>query len=145
MGKHMGALNTDNLFAKMMGGITEPAAAAPDTLPKQKRDSAKAKESADKLPVTDTAVRIHQEADAAARKLLRAKPKPFRYEAGQPGDERIKRSYFITARLAMALEDRSIKEKRKGMSGELSDIVQAALTEYLADELEAGADFWAER
>ncbi len=44
--------------------------------------------------------------------------------------------------LILALEERGIREKRKGGSGELSAIVREALREYLADELKDTAGFW---
>ena len=75
------------------------------------------------------------------RKLTRAISQPYRYDSKKP-DALVKRSYFMSGDLILALEERGIREKRKGGSGELSAIVREALREYLADELKDTAGFW---
>ena len=134
MAKKMGNLDTEKMYAQMFGGtVAEPEKAEP----KQAKAPAQKTKPA-RFPPSNEATRI---TIGANQKMTRAVAQPYRYDSSKP-DEIVKRSYFMTGDLILALEERSIREKRKGGSGELSSIVRDALREYLADELRDTAQFW---
>lgn len=151
MAKKLGSLDTNKMYASLFGGPQEAAEEQKPEKESEKRLEAETQEelkASTKLPsVAQKPSKIPPSMEAIGleekprRKLTRAISQPYRYDSKKP-DELVKRSYFMSGDLILALEERGIREKRKGGSGELSAIVREALREYLADELKDTAGFW---
>lgn len=151
MAKKLGSLDTNKMYASLFGGPQEAAEEQEPEKESEKRPEAETQEepkASTKLPgVAQKPSKIPPSMEAIGleekprRKLTRAISQPYRYDSKKP-DELVKRSYFMSGDLILALEERGIREKRKGGSGELSAIVREALREYLADELKDTANFW---
>ena len=151
MAKKLGSLDTNKMYASLFGGPQEATEEQKPEKESEKRLEAETQEepkASTKLPsVAQKPSKIPPSMEAIGleekprRKLTRAISQPYRYDSKKP-DELVKRSYFMSGDLILALEERGIREKRKGGSGELSAIVREALREYLADELKDTAGFW---
>lgn len=144
--------NVDDLFARMFGG-TKPVEDKPggedkeENLPAQKtaaKPPAKAKEKVQPKPEEPAEPQevaeppAQEPAPKAKRGRKPAAKTEIRYFGGSKvnSNGRVHVSYWLDTRLVAAIDQRCARERLLGRTGEKSSVVESALAEYLAEELD---------
>lgn len=144
--------NVDDLFARMFGG-TKPVEDKPggedkeENLPAQKtaaKPPAKAKKKEQPKPEEPAEPQevaeppAQEQAPKAKRGRKPAAKTEIRYFGGSKvnSNGRVHVSYWLDTRLVAAIDQRCARERLLGRTGEKSSVVESALAEYLAEELD---------
>lgn len=144
--------NVDDLFARMFGG-TKPVEDNPggedkeENPPAQKtaaKPPAKAKKEVQPKPEKPAEPQevaeppAQEPAPKAKRGRKPAAKTEIRYFGGSKvnSNGRVHVSYWLDTRLVAAIDQRCARERLLGRTGEKSSVVESALAEYLAEELD---------
>lgn len=144
--------NVDDLFARMFGG-TKPVEGNPggedkeENPPAQKtaaKPPAKAKKEVQPKPEKPAEPQevaeppAQEPAPKAKRGRKPAAKTEIRYFGGSKANSngRVHVSYWLDTRLVAAIDQRCARERLLGRTGEKSSVVESALAEYLAEELD---------
>lgn len=120
--------NVDDLFARMFGG-TKPVE---DNFGREDREeNPPAQKTAAKPPAQEPAPKAKRGRKPAAKTEIR-------YFGGSKvnSNGRVHVSYWLDTRLVAAIDQRCARERLLGRTGEKSSVVESALAEYLAEELD---------
>lgn len=120
--------NVDDLFARMFGG-TKPVEDKPGG--EDKEENLPAQKTAAKPPAQEPAPKAKRGRKPAAKTEIR-------YFGGSKvnSNGRVHVSYWLDTRLVAAIDQRCARERLLGRTGEKSSVVESALAEYLAEELD---------
>lgn len=122
--------DADEMFARMFGQTK----AEPAEQPTEEGDTAGGGAAIVKPPAKGSKATEPAATPTASRATAKDAPGIF---AGKPLNKKGKahKSFFLDPKLIVAIDQRCIKEKAQGYPGQKSMVVEAALEQYLAEEL----------